>query len=104
MAKRGGKVIHVDDELHARLRLFCDEHRTQMKLWVHDVLERAMERPTDPVEPKVEPEAKLPPIEKVVPITVEPVERKPMVVASNEPLDDEPWSRPPFWTHRSKPV
>lgn len=84
----GGKVVHLDDELHARVRQHCREEDVQMKEWVSQVLTAALDAPAEVAcEPEPEPER---------PTVRIPVSKKPLLQCDDE-LIDEPWSRPPFW-------
>jgi hypothetical protein len=43
MAK-GGKVVHVTDELHACIKAYCEQTEQQMKFWVNNVLAAALQQ------------------------------------------------------------
>jgi|GEM_PF-3889488 len=77
--KRGGKVVHLSDELHAQIRAYCEALETTMKEWVEATLKTAIAQPP----------ARM------------PVKTKPVVEFEQE-TDDELWNRPPFWTQRSR--
>jgi hypothetical protein len=82
-AKPGGKVIHLEDSLHARIRQHCDGRGVAMKQWVSDVLTAALQ---DDHKSEALDRRK----------SHVPVKRKRLTDAAQE-TGDEPWSRPPFW-------
>lgn len=85
----GGKVIHVSDEFHARVRAHCEKLRISMRCWVEQQLELAM---TQPIEQK----RSQTPTSAVMPVAKK---RLPDVEAET---GDEPWARPPFWAGRKQ--
>lgn len=76
--------MHLDDELHARVRLHCQDANVPMKEWVGQVLTAALETGT-PIELELAPAA-----------TRVPVAKKRLPQCDDEETD-ELWSRPPFW-------
>lgn len=73
---KGGKVVHVSDELHARLRTYCVKNDLPMKVWVEAVIHDALtedERSSVVKVLKKQPPAPVP------------------------DTGDEPWALPPFW-------
>ena len=82
---KGGKVVHLSDELHARLRAYCAKNELPMKLWVEAVITDALTE--DERSSLVKVLKKQPPT--AVPDT-----------------GAEPWALPPFWARcsdRKKP-
>lgn len=77
----GGKVIHLSDALHARLRSHCLERDVPMKVWTEAVIIDAL---TDE-----ERSARVKVLKKQLPTPA-------------PDTGDEPWSRPPFWTQLSR--
>jgi len=82
-----GKVIHVSDELHARLRDYCEKEGVPMSIWASDVLTMALDNGTV--------------IENWRKVDAAPVERKklPRMEAQN---GDDPWQSEPFWERKGK--
>jgi hypothetical protein len=130
MRNKSGKVIHIDDDLHARLRDHCDNRGQAMKIWVQATLLAALDGPAEPPppprrktkprpKPKRQPKAKAPlapdPLPDLNPkppapapflrrpdVTPVKIPKKPIVTYQDGEGDD-PWSRPPFWTYRTAP-
>ena len=101
----GGKVVHVSDEVHARVRAHCDARRIPMRPWVEEVLTHALDDqppavldvPEDVLEDVLTHMDDQPP-------EAAPAVARPPAVVSKKPLPelvsdtgDEPWARPPFW-------
>ena len=85
----GGKVIHVSDEMHARVRAHCEARCIPMRIWVEEQLEAAMSAPSPQKRSFV-------PASQVAPV---PKKRLPEIESET---GDEPWARPPFWAGRKQ--
>lgn len=71
-----GKVIHVSDALHARVKYYCEDRALQMTAWVAYALEQAI-------------------AECVAPVPKRPLDESPVAVT-----DEDLLKRPPFWKGR----
>lgn len=74
---KGGKVVHISDGLHERLRRFCQSHDMTMKEWVEKTLTIALDSPRIPVEKKC-------------------------MAHYDDHVEEELWSRPPFWKQKPR--
>jgi hypothetical protein len=78
-----GKVIHLSDEIHARMKAYCTEHDLVASQWVESLIHNAVSGNEE----------------------VKRVERESAVVNKKERVDfftpcassDDPWAKPPFW-------
>lgn len=121
-----GKVIHMDTGIHGQIKAYCDRHKIRMSLWAgHVLLEAIKEPPKDyqaeappaparPVVKPVDPPARLRsvPREERAGSLRDKIEQAgttctPIAVVPKRPLpemddtvDEELYSRPPFWTKR----
>jgi hypothetical protein len=76
-----GKVIHVSDELHARIKRYCEKNKVAVKEWADSALSVSMDVGRMPSKP-------------------EPVEKKktsPAGGADASSVGPHPWELPPFW-------
>jgi len=99
----GGKVFHVDDDLHQAVKDWCSQHNLTPKEWVSEILTMALEARV------VVPGA----WRFALPISDETMITKPAVTRAEivgkkklpDPMEktgDEPWTRPPFWKDKNK--
>jgi len=101
----GGKVFHVDDDLHQAVRDWCSQHNLVPKVWVSGVVTKALNaRVVDPDAwtlgmPLVEERAAV--IKNSTKDKAEIVPKK-KLPDSMEKTGDEPWARPPFWQNKNK--
>ena len=72
-----GKVIHVTDALHAKVKTYCEGRDLQMTSWVAYALEQAIEQ-------------------CIVPVPKKPLEDYQAAVVTEEDL----LKNPPFWAGR----
>lgn len=108
----GGKVIHVSDELHARLRRFCEENGVTMKRLVEKTLARILGEPHDDEPARNPPDSTEEPAEEPVPelpaavdeeqarsdSTKEPVPERP------SPAEEEQLARPVWKRSTDRPA
>lgn len=81
----GGKVIHISDAMHTRLRSHCDAGGISMRQYVEELLTDALDGLTARSQERPEPRQER-----------EVVRKKPLPPIEPE-TGDEPWTRPPFW-------
>ena len=79
----GGKVFHVRNDTHAKVKVYCDARKIKIRDWIGDLVDKAISG-----EPIV-----------IQPIETEPVERKTLQPHQPSGNDDSPYSRPPFWAN-----
>lgn len=78
-----GKVIHLDDETHKKMKDFCQQNDIPASRWVESLIYDAVRHYSAIVDrPKGE-----------VPVKVE----KKRIPESPPPKEDDPWVQPPFW-------
>jgi hypothetical protein len=42
-SKPGGKVVHLNDELHSRLKRYCISERASMKEWIEEMITMSLD-------------------------------------------------------------
>lgn len=89
-----GKVIHLSDEIHTKMKEFCAEHNLVASQWVESLINKAVkgEPPLFDKDGELNKEMK----KAVVAEIVERKERSEFF-APSLPASDDPWSKPPFW-------
>lgn len=93
---RNGKVVHLSDQMHRRVREHCVAQDIPMRHWVEQVLAAALDRPDTSNQDRVVPAAPPPPAPpKPAPERVA-VPKKPLQELPEE-TGTEPWALPPFW-------
>jgi hypothetical protein len=100
----GGKVVHISDEVHARVRAHCKERRIPMREWIEDLVLAALDGQIDAVRSStVAPSPALSSTVAPSPAlsSTVAVEKKPLPTIAEE-TGDEPWSRPPFWARQRR--
>jgi hypothetical protein len=88
-----GKVIHISDELHNKIREYCNKRDIPASQWARRVLENAIGNNSDVTFIPV-------PLTPLKPEDTAPVEKKKLPPPPKPVVDDEIWSRPPFWKGR----
>lgn len=93
----GGKVVHISDEVHARIRVHCEERRIPMREWIEQLVLAALDSQIDAVRSSTVAPDPAPP-------STVAVEKKPLptIAEETDASADEPWSRPPFWARQRR--